>query len=97
MTHKEQIKQMIRGVVAKYLPDKSYKLFIFGSQANKPELIKSDIDVGIDAGEKISMTILANIHSDLDDLPTLYFYDLVDFQNVRESFKNIALQNIEVL
>lgn len=95
MTRKEQIKAMIRSVVAKYLLDKSYKLFIFGSQANKPELIKSDIDVGIDAGEKLDISILANIHIDLEDLPTLYFYDLVDFQNIRESFKNVALKNIE--
>lgn len=97
MTRKEEIKNLIRGVVAKYLPDNSYKLFIFGSQANRQELIKSDIDVGIDAGEKLDLSIISNIHIDLEDLPTLYFYDLVDFQNVRDSFKNVALQNIEVL
>ncbi|TAF73175.1 MAG: hypothetical protein EAZ53_13575 [Bacteroidetes bacterium] len=97
MTRKEEIKNMIRGVVAKYLPDKSYKLFIFGSQANKPELIKSDIDVGIDAGMPLERGMTFDIKDDLEDLPTLYFYDFVDFQTVSERFKSVALSNFEEL
>jgi predicted nucleotidyltransferase len=97
MTRREQIKQMIREVVAKHLPEKSYTLFIFGSQANKLELIRSDIDIGIDAGQKLPYHIMGKIHADLEEMPTLYFYDFIDFQTVNERFKSVALSNIEVL
>lgn len=53
--------------------------------------------MGIDAGEKIEYAIMGRIHGELEDLPTLYFYDFVDFQHVSDSFRNIALKNIEVL
>lgn len=97
MNRKEQIKKMIREVVAKNLPQGGYKLFIFGSQANQPELIKADIDVGIDTGFKLAKSIRAKIRLDLEDLPTLYFFDFVDFQNVEDYFKEVALTNIEAI
>lgn len=97
MTRKEQIKQMIKEVVAKHLPDKTYKLFIFGSQANKPELQRADIDIGIDSGEKLNLMIREQIHQDLQEMETLYFFDFIDFQAVEEYFKKVALSNIEIL
>ncbi|MDX2188839.1 MAG: hypothetical protein SFY32_03165 [Bacteroidota bacterium] len=97
MNRKEQIKQMIRDVVKKHLPNQDYKLFIFGSQANLPDLIRSDIDVGIDAGTKLEYGLMSRIHQDLEDMPTLYFFDFVDFKNVSDKFNQIALKNIETL
>jgi predicted nucleotidyltransferase len=97
LTRKEEIKAMIRETVRKHMPTSEYKLFIFGSQANLQELKRSDIDVGIDAGRRLTSTELTLISFGLDELETLYFFDFVDFQLVRDRFKEIALENIELL
>ncbi len=49
MKRKKEIIKMIKNTVAGLLPVIQYKLFIFGSQSNRSELIKADIDVGIEA------------------------------------------------
>jgi len=97
LTRKEEIKAMIRETVRKHMPNDDYRLFIFGSQANLPELKRSDIDVGIDVGRKLSMSEISRISFELEELPTLYFFDFVDFYSAQERFKNIALKNIELL
>jgi hypothetical protein len=53
--------------------------------------------VGIIADAEISIQKLAKIHADIEELPMLYKIDLVDFNEVGEQFKSIALQNIEPL
>lgn len=94
---KEQIYNWIREEVYKLLPNLKYKLFIFGSQANREILTNSDIDIGIDAKIPINDKIISKLWNNLDDLPTLYTFDLVDFQTVDERFKRVALKNIEIL
>ncbi len=64
MTRKEEIKLMIKKVVAGHLSG-SYKLFLFGSQVGLPELKRADIDVGIDAGRPLSLREESLIWSEL--------------------------------
>lgn len=87
---------MIRKVVDTHLSG-NYKVFIFGSQAGLAELIRSDIDVGIDAGRPLTLREQSQIWVDLDEMPTLYKFDLVDFCKVEDSFKSIASKKIEML
>ena len=96
MTRKEEIKLMIRKVVSSHLSG-DYDLFIFGSQAGLSELKRADIDVGIEAARQLTLYEESIIWNELEDLPTLYNFDLVDFKKTEESFKKIALQNIEKL
>ncbi len=85
-------------LVQKELINYDFDLFIFGSQANKPELIAADIDVGIKANKPIEPILLNRIkHLLNDELPSLYTFDVVDFSKVDASFAKIALQNIEYL
>lgn len=96
MNRKEEIKSMIRQVTDSYLAT-NYSVFLFGSQAGSPELKRADIDVGIEAEKPLSILEESLIWNALEDLPTLYNFDLVDFKKVGENFKKIALQNIEML
>ncbi len=96
MNRKQQIKAMIKQVIASHLSG-NYKAFIFGSQAGLPELIRADIDVGIDAERDLTLREESLIWNALDDMPTLYKFDLVDFNKAEEKFKKIALQNIEMI
>jgi|BarGraIncu00222A_1022003.scaffolds.fasta_scaffold167200_2 predicted nucleotidyltransferase len=96
MTRKEEIKSMIRKVVAGHLSG-NYSVFLFGSQVGLPELKRADIDVGIDAKRPLTNLEESLIWTELEDMPTLYKFDLVDFQKSDDSFKNIALKNIEMI
>lgn len=96
MTRKEEIKSMIRQVITNHLSG-NYNAFLFGSQAGLPELKRADIDVGINAERPLTNREETLIWVDLEDLPTLYKFDLVDFKKADDSFKKVALQNIEML
>ena len=85
---------MIKKVVANYLSG-NYIVFLFGSQAGLPELKRADVDVGIEAEKPLSILEESLIFNALEDLPTLYKFDLVDFKKADENFKKIALKNIE--
>jgi predicted nucleotidyltransferase len=94
---RQQIKQWLKEVLEDNLRDISYRAFIFGSQANKTELIRSDIDVGILADNAIPAKNFVRISNAIEDLPMLYKIDMVDFTQVGERFKTVAMQNVEWL
>lgn len=94
---KLQIYTWIKEETENLLSNQKYKLFIFGSQANRAFLSNSDIDIGVDTGRPIESQIISRLWNKLDDLPTLYTFDIVDFQTVEERFKKVALKNIEIL
>lgn len=97
MERREQIIGWLKQVLDKNLSGIAFNAFIFGSQANLPVLKRSDIDVGIIADQKIPNHLMARIFADIEQLPMLFNIDLVDFYEVDERFRSIALQNIEQL
>lgn len=98
MISKQKILSSVVEIFDKAIPYQSFDLFIFGSQANKNELINSDIDVGIKASSPIDSTVLSNIKYQLNDkLSSLYTFDVVDFTTVSDSFAKVALKKIEIL
>jgi predicted nucleotidyltransferase len=97
MSRKEEIKQMIRATCAKHLGTEGYRVFIFGSQANLPELKRADVDVGIDSTRKIRDEEIMHMREALNDMNTLYWFDVVNFNGVTEEFRKAAMQNIEMI
>lgn len=97
MDRRAQVKQWLKEVLENNLSGITYQAFIFGSQANKLTLSRSDIDVGIIADVKISNEILVRINSALEKLPMLFCVDIIDFTGVDEGFKSVALSNTEQL
>jgi predicted nucleotidyltransferase len=97
MDRRKQIINWLKDILDKNLTGISFRAFIFGSQANKPVLSRSDIDLGIMADDKITIQQLARIQADIEALPMLYKIDLVNFNEVDEQFKSVALKNVESL
>ena len=87
----------LKEILDKNLSGISFNAFIFGSQANKLVLGRSDIDIGILAKDKIPLKNMAKITADIEQLPMLFNVDLVDFNEVDAQFKAVALKNIEEL
>ncbi len=97
MHRRAEILQWLKNILDKNLSNITYRAFIVGSQANKEILSRSDIDVGIIADVNLSTEKIVRIHEAIQQLPMLFKVDVVDFYDVDETFKNMALSNIEVL
>ncbi|MCK4418294.1 nucleotidyltransferase domain-containing protein [Candidatus Aerophobetes bacterium] len=93
----EELKSQILNIVGKYLDLSSYRVLFFGSRVKRDNFPRSDIDIGIEGPEEISAKIKLEIEEELDNLPTLYKFDLVDFKKVTPEFKREALKNVEYL
>ncbi len=93
MNLEEQIVRIINDKIGQY----PHKIFLFGSRANNTNTKQSDIDIGIEASDKIPLHILNDIKAELDDLPVIQKFDVVDFNNVSSEFKNIAKKDIKII
>ena len=93
----EKLKADLRAIVGRSLDLSQYQLFFFGSRVINKGDDHSDIDVGINGPAPVAGTTLAAIKEDLENLPTIYKIDLVDFAAVSDDFKKVALAKIEVI
>ena len=89
MEVEEIIKEAV-SVIRRYVPEE-YKIFLFGSQAEKKAASGFDIDIGIFGPEKIPQRTFRRIKNEIDAIPTLRKIDVVDFNAVDKEFKENAL------
>lgn len=94
---KELLKEEIIKTFKKWLKLSHYRVFLFGSRINGKADARSDIDIGIEAKEEVPAVVLNEIKNELEGLPLLQKFDVVDFHNVSERFKKTALKDIEVI
>ena len=93
----KKLKKQILDIAGRHLDLNSYKVFFFGSRVKKDNSSRSDIDIGIEGPKKMPVQIKLEIEEELDNLPTLYKFDLVDFKEVPERFKKEALRYAEYI
>jgi predicted nucleotidyltransferase len=68
------------------------KGFIFGSWVDGSNRPYSDVDVGLDGGEPIAVEVRLAIEEELEQSNLPFIVEVVDFQQVSEQFKQVALQ-----
>ena len=66
-------------VIRRHVPDPVYRVFLFGSRAAGSATARSDIDIGIEGPAPVPRSALAAIQEELEEAPTLYTIDVVDF------------------
>lgn len=86
------ILNLIKVTVEKYLWKDKYKIFLYGSRARWDNDFRSDYDIWI-----LWWTIDYKIKSDIEDdieenVPALV--DITDFSSVSDDFRNLAMKNI---
>jgi predicted nucleotidyltransferase len=81
-------------VIRRHLPDPAYRVFLFGSRAAGSEAGRSDVDIGIEGPAPVPRSALAAIQDELEEAPTLYTIDVVDFARVSEQFREVAQPRI---
>jgi predicted nucleotidyltransferase len=81
-------------VIRRHLPDPAYGVFLFGSRATGSAGERSDIDIGIEGPVPVPRVALAAIHDELEEAPTLYTIEVVDFARMPERFRRVAQRQI---
>lgn len=82
----------LRRIVRRHLPSAAYRAFLFGSRARGTAAPTADWDIGIDGPDELPGHVIQRILADLEDLPTLHRFDVVDMQTVPDSFRHSAMQ-----
>jgi len=93
---KEKLKKELLAIVGKHLNLKDHRVFFYGSRVSGKSNDRSDIDVGIEGPKPIPPKILLSIIEEVESIPPLYKIEVVDFSQVDQKFKEVALQNIEL-
>lgn len=93
----EQLKKDIIAVIGKYLDLKEYRVFFFGSRVNGKGDDRADIDVGIEGPRPVPGAAMVEIREALENLPTLYKIDVVDFKEVSDGFRRVAFRHTETI
>ena len=76
---------------------RGHKVVLFGSRAQGNAKPRSDFDLGVVGDAPLPLEDFFAIEDVLDELPTLYRIDWVDFARVTEQFRAQALQKVEVI
>lgn len=92
-----KLKKEIADIVSQYLDTTVYHAFFFGSRVRGDNSERSDIDIGIEGPLPITGATRVKIEDDLEQLPTLYTFDVVDFAKKSPDFKEKALEYTEVI
>lgn len=66
-----------------------------GSRVKNDNSPRADIDIGIEGPQKIPSEIKLSIEDEIEQIPTLYRFDIVDFKTIDDELKNEALKYIE--
>ena len=74
-----------------------HKVVLFGSRAQGNAKSRSDFDLGVVGDTPLPLVDFFAIEDMLDELPTLYRIDWVDFARGSERFRTQALQKAEVI
>lgn len=89
-----EAERMALDIVRAHLPDRAYRVCIFGSRARGKARERSDIDIGIEGPRAIPYETLATITDEIEEMPTLYSVDVVDFARVPKAFRTVAKERI---
>ncbi len=91
LTDEEILKKIVE-IVSKYLPN--CRIYLFGSRAKGTARKNSDFDIAVDCSSKIPLSVMAKIEGELEELPTLKSFDLVDLSLI---FRELVIRTGVVL
>ena len=93
----EKLAHEILNIAGQHLDLGKYEIFFFGSRVADTGSDRSDIDVGIRGPAPVLPTTLSVLREEIENLPLLYKIEIVDFAQVSDDFRDVALQHIEHL
>lgn len=77
-------KNKLIAIILQYLP--TAKIYLYGSRARGSNYPGSDVDLAIDAGQKIGSSKLAEIKEAIEVTTVPFFVDVVDVNDITSDF-----------
>lgn len=85
--HFNKYMEILIHIIQKKLP--GCRVYLFGSRARKTNLPGADIDLALDAGKPIDLSILLSIHGEIEETNVPLMVDLVDMHSASDLFKDV--------
>jgi uncharacterized protein len=79
---------LVKTILSAQLPTNA-AVWLFGSRATGKAKPYSDIDLAIDAGQPLSLDLLANLSDSFENSALPYKVDVVDWQSIDDTFRKI--------
>jgi uncharacterized protein len=79
---------LIKNIINSILQDKNLKIYVFGSRAKGNARQYSDLDVALKSDSKIDVDKINKIKIGLDDTTIPYKIDVIDLNEISDSFKS---------
>ncbi|MBI5220543.1 MAG: nucleotidyltransferase domain-containing protein [Candidatus Liptonbacteria bacterium] len=96
MENKDIIKELT-AIIRRHLPDRKFKILLFGSWAKGSAEPTSDIDVGILGPQPVDDPLLLRIREEILGIPTLRRIDLVDLNQTDQRFRQEVMSYAQTL
>lgn len=90
----ENYRKTLLEIINAHVPQCS--VYLFGSRARNTHQEGADIDLALDCGQKLNLSVLFKIKSDIEDSAIPLFVDLVDLQGASPDLKN-EIMNDKIL
>lgn len=84
-TIKPHYQDILMTIIRAHLP--ACRIYLFGSRARGTNRPGADVDLALDAGEKIPMKIIFAIKSDIEESTIPILVDVIDLATTTESFQ----------
>lgn len=89
MAIKEEYQTKMLRVLTALFPDA--KIYLFGSRARDTESEFSDVDIAVDAGQKMGLRSIGEARDVMEALYIPYKVDVVDFHRIPEAMRKEIL------
>lgn len=87
----ESLKDKVIAVISALIPEA--KIYLFGSRARGTASERSDIDLALDAGEKLDYKDVGEINSVMEVLSTPYTIQVVDFNGISAEMREAIIRD----
>jgi len=83
---------VVATVIRRHLPSAAWRAVLFGSRARGEARPGSDWDIGLIGPGPLPVAVVQRIRADLEDLPTLHSFEVVDLAATPAGFREAALR-----
>ena len=88
--------ELVKKIILENIPKDEFDVFLFGSRADGTNYFASDIDIGVKGSDLLDKKIIYKIKDKIDESMVPFKVDIIDFNDVNETFKKEALKDIEI-
>lgn len=87
---------MVKDIVLSNIPKDKFNVFLFGSRAREHNRFAADIDIGIKGKAPVDKGTIHKIKDEIEESIVPFNVDIIDFYDVSDDFKKVALRDIQI-